>query len=272
MIGLLRFRFAQLLPLVFLLFSCSEYQKVLKSSDLDYKLEKAIEYYEEEKFNKAYPLLEELLTQFRGSRKAETVYYYYAKTLFGMRDHIIAAYHFKNIYQTFPNSPHEDECAFMSAYCHYLESPSYSLDQSYTYKAINELQLYVNTHSKSPRVPECNMIMDELRGKLERKSYERARQYYRMELYQAAVVGFNISLNKFPDSQFREEMLQLRLESQFLLAESSIEKKRMQRYRETLTAYNELMQYYPETDYKEEAEEIRARTQQKIQELKSLNS
>ena len=116
------------------------------------------------------------------------------------------------------------------------------------------------------------MIMDELRGKLERKSYERARQYYRMELYQAAVVGFNISLNKFPDSQFREEMLELRLESQFLLAESSIEKKRMQRYRETLTAYNELMQYYPETDYKEEAEEIRARTQQKIQELKSLNS
>jgi hypothetical protein len=46
----------------------------------------------------------------------------------------------------------------------------------------------------------------------------------------------------------------------------------MQRYRETLTAYNELMQYYPETDYKEEAEEIRAHTQQKIQELKSLNS
>ena len=80
--------------------SCGEYQKVLKSSDLDYKLEKAVEYYEEEKFNKAYPLLEELLTQFRGSRKAETVYYYYAKTLFGMPDHILAAYHFKNFYHT----------------------------------------------------------------------------------------------------------------------------------------------------------------------------
>ena len=272
MIGLLRFRFAQLLPLVFLLFSCSEYQKVLKSSDLDYKLEKAIEYYyEEEKFNKAYPLLEELLTQFRGSRKAETVYYYYAKTLFGMRDHILAAYHFKNFYQTFPNSPHEDECAFMSAYCHYLESPSYSLDQSYTYKAINELQLYVNTHSKSPRVPECNMIMDELRGKLERKSYERARQYYRMELYQAAVVGFNISLNKFPVRSSAKKCFSSdwRASSSW---PSRASKKRMQRYRETLTAYNELMQYYPETDYKEEAEEIRARTQQKIQELKSLNS
>lgn len=252
--------------------SCSEYQRVLKSPDLDYKLEKAIEYHDKGKFNKAYPIFEELLAQFRGSKKAETVYYYYAKTLYGMEDYILAGYHYKNFYKTFPNSKYEDECAYMAAYCQYLESPNFSLDQSFTYKAINEMQLYVNTHSSSPRVPECNLIMDEMRSKLERKSYEIARQYYRMELYQAAVVAFNNSLNDFPDSQFREDMLFLKLLSHFNLADDSIDEKKLQRFKETMTAYNELMQYYPDTEYNKRAEEIRAQTQQKINELKSMNS
>lgn len=257
---------------LFLLSSCSEYQRVLKSPDLDYKLEKAIEYYDKGKFNKAFPLFEELLTQFRGSTKAETVYYYYAKTLYGMQDNILAAYHFKNFYKTFPNSKFEDECAYMAAYCQYLESPSFSLDQSYSYKAINELQLYVNTHPNSPRIPECNLIMDELRSKLERKSFEVARQYYRMELYQAAVTAFNNSLNDFPDSQYREEMLFLKLLSQFKLADDSIDDKKMQRFKETLTAYNELMQYYPESEYQKRAEEIKDQTLEKIVDLKTINT
>ena len=38
------------LSIVLILFSCGEYQKVLKSSDVDYKYNKAIEYYEKEDF------------------------------------------------------------------------------------------------------------------------------------------------------------------------------------------------------------------------------
>ena len=38
------------LPIILFVFSCGEYQKVLKSSDVDYKYNKAIEYYEKEDF------------------------------------------------------------------------------------------------------------------------------------------------------------------------------------------------------------------------------
>jgi outer membrane protein assembly factor BamD len=114
--------------------------------------------------------------------------------------------------------------------------------------------------------------MDELRSKLERKSFEVARQYYRMELYQAAVTAFNNSLNDFPDSQYREEMLFLKLLSQFKLADDSIDDKKMQRFKETLTAYNELMQYYPESEYQKRAEEIKDQTLEKIVDLKTINT
>ena len=69
-----------LLPILFLLLlaSCSKYQKILKSTDLNLKFEKAVAYYEKDDFNRALPLLEELSTAFRGSAKAEEVNYYYA--------------------------------------------------------------------------------------------------------------------------------------------------------------------------------------------------
>ena len=83
-----------------LLASCGEYQEVLKSKDLDYKFTKAVEYYEAGDYNKSYPIFDELITLYRGTHKAQEVYFYYAHTLYMQRDFILAGYHFKNFYKT----------------------------------------------------------------------------------------------------------------------------------------------------------------------------
>ncbi|MBI1316882.1 outer membrane protein assembly factor BamD [bacterium] len=264
-LGSLKARWA--LWLLLPLFSCSEYQKVLKSPDMEYKLNKAIEYYNKQNYNKCYPLFEVLLTTTRGSKRAEEVYYYYAQTQHKLRDNILAAYHFKNLYKTFPNSVYADEAAFMAAYCTYLESPVYSLDQSYTYKAINEFQLYVNTHPGSPRIEEANRLMDELRSKLERKSYEIARQFYHREMYQSATVAFTNTLSDFPDTEYRESILFYKVISAHELAKNSIDAKKKQRYRETVTACNEFRQAFPNSDYLKRTEAIKAEALEKMQRL-----
>lgn len=244
--------------------ACSRYQKVLKSTDLDLKFKAAVEYYEDEKYNKAYPLFDELLTLYRGTQKAQDVYYYFAFTNYHLKDYLLAAYHFKNFYKTFPNSPYAEECAFMVGYCYYLESPVYSLDQTYTYKAINELQLFVNTHRQSTKLPECNEYIQELREKLERKSYERANLFYKTEYYQAAVVAFNATLNDFPDTQYREEVLFSRLKATYELAVNSIESKKLQRFIESKTAYFEFIETYPNSENAEDAQEMYAKIKQQI--------
>ena len=43
-------------------FGCGKYQKVLKSSDANYKYEMAVKYYEKGDFNRAMPLFRELTT------------------------------------------------------------------------------------------------------------------------------------------------------------------------------------------------------------------
>jgi outer membrane protein assembly factor BamD len=258
------------LLVLFSLSGCSEYQKILKSPDMDFKFKKGVEYFEAGKYEKAYPIFDELVQLYRGTNKSEEVYYYYAASLFGMKDYILAAFHFKNYSKTFPNNPKAEEAAYMTAYCYYLEAPEYSLDQGYTMKAINELQLYINRYPNSSRIETGNRIMRELRGKLERKQYEIAKQYFRTENYQSAVVSLANTLNDFPDTQFREEAMFLKLKSSYKLAENSIVTKQRQRFREAMTAYYDFVDYFPQSKNRIEAEAIFIRIKEQYEQLNAV--
>jgi len=83
--------------------SCGEYQEVLKSKDLDFKLEKPLSTMMQKSTTKAYPIFDELITLYSGTEKAQEVYFYYANTLYFQKDYILAGYHFKNFYKTFPS-------------------------------------------------------------------------------------------------------------------------------------------------------------------------
>lgn len=234
---------------VILFTACGEYQQVLKSKDLEFKLSKALEYYNDGDYNKAYPIFDELISLYRGTEKAQEVYFYYANTLYKQKDYILAGYHFKNFYKTFPQNENADEAAYLTAYCYYLEAPSHSLDQAYTFKAINELQLYINTHPGSENIERCNGYMEELRGRLELKSYEIAKQYYKTRKYKAAMTAFTTTLREYPDTPYREEAMYLKAKAAFKLAANSVADLQEERFIEANTALNDLEEVYPNSEY-----------------------
>ncbi|MFH1320780.1 MAG: outer membrane protein assembly factor BamD, partial [Bacteroidota bacterium] len=252
----LNFKFIISLLILISFYSCSKYRKVLKSTDFDYKYEMALQYYNDDHFYKALPLFEELITIYRGTEKAEQVYFYYSYCNYNLEDYIFAGYYFKNFSKTYPNSEHAEECQFMNAYCYYLTSPVSSLDQTNTYKAINELQLFINMHPQSSRITECNMLIDELRLKLENKSYKNAKLYYDLGNYKAASVAFNNTLKDFPDTKYKEEIVFFILKSNYLLAFNSVESKKEERLRTAINAYHTFIDSYSDSKYIKEAKSI----------------
>ena len=96
-----------------------------------------------------------------------------------------------------------EEVAFMNAHCYYLESPSYSLDATNTYKAIGELQYFIDKYPNSERVDKCNSLIDNLRDKLENKAFHNAKLYYDREDFSR--FALNNVVNDFPDTDYREE-------------------------------------------------------------------
>ena len=247
--------------------SCTKYGRMMKSTNLDAKQEYAIKLYNKGKYYKALPLFEELITMLRGTKKAELTYYYYAYTNYQLEDYETAAYDFGNFARSFPTSQYAEECAYMHAYCYYLSSPEYALDQTSTLKALNELQLFIDEHPESKRIEECNQLIDKLRFKLETKDREIASLYYHMEDYKAAVTAYKNLLKEFPATVYREESMFMAMKSEYLYAENSIETKKQERYSAALVTYAEFTAAFPESKWKKEAEGIAEDCRKRIEKL-----
>ena len=236
--------------------SCSDFNKVLKSTDMDLKYREAVKYYDKGDCSHALTLFEELYSVYKGTAKAESIYYYYAYANYCVGDYLLAAYHFKMFSKIFPYSKHVEECAFMGAYCYYQESPRWSLDQTDTRNAIKELQFFINKYPNSARIEECNKLIDYLRQKLERKCFEQAKLYYNMEDYKGTMVSVDNILKEFPDTKYREDALFMKLKASYLLAERSVESKKHDRLNTTIDLYNKFIAAFPQSKYLKDAEKI----------------
>jgi outer membrane protein assembly factor BamD len=235
---------------------CGDYNKILKSTDYEFKLKKAVEYYEDGEFVKAGTLFQELVNIYRGTSRADQIYYYYAKSMMGQKDYLMATHYFKSLLKEFPGSQYSEEAQFMVGYCNYLLSPKARLDQTVTKEAIESLQLYINLYPYNEKVDEANRLIDELMDKLVYKSYLNARLYYDFENYKAAVISLDNSLKEYPDSQYREELMYMLLKSKYLLAVNSVEEKKQERLSSALDEYFSFVDEYPESQYRKEVDKF----------------
>ena len=252
--------------------SCSEYNKILKGSDYDLKFEKALEYYEKNQCYRTLPLLDELMSYFRMTNKGEEVYYYYAKTQYCMGDYYLAGYYFKRFVKNFPQSAKAEECAFNAAICMMRNSPDYYLDQSDSYKAIDEFQLFMSKYPNSPWVDSCNTLVKDLRSRLEKKSFEKAKLYFKMEKYRSAVIAFKSALSEFPDTRFKEDIMFLALKSNYLYAENSVITKKVERFEETIKSYHNFVDSFRNSNYFREAENFYSSSLKELEKLKSVSN
>lgn len=248
----------------------SEFERVRATGDPEVLYAKANEYYTAGEHQKAQTLYELVLGSFRGRPEAEEIYFKYAYTYYQLQQYILASYYFKNFSQTYTNSPKREEADFMSAYSNYQLSPVYRLDQTYTLKAIDELQTFVNTYQRSNRVQESNKLIDEMRAKLERKAYEEGRLYFDLRMYQSATHVMENLLKDFPETKNAEEVRFLIVRSAFLLAENSVVDRQEERYRDVDAKAAAFLARYTKSGYKQEVSGIQIISSKKSNQLKNV--
>lgn len=241
---------------VLVLASCDGYNKLLKSTDYDLKLSKAMEYYDKGYYIRSSQLFEELIPVVKGTEKAESVYYHFAWSEYKMGDYLLSQYYFKNFTRQYPGSEHVEECNYMSAYCYFLNSPNYKLDQTYTKNAIKEFQSFLDQYPQSPKLDTCNLIIDKLRAKLEQKDYEIIKQYYKLSDWKATITATKNYIKEYPSSTYNEEMYYLMIDSYYTLALNSVYNKKAERLDAAIENYVKFVDLYPKSSYISRAENI----------------
>ncbi len=248
--------------------SCSEYQKLLKSDDAKLKYEKALELYEEGEYLKAITLFEQVIPIYKGTKDEEKIFYLYAQANYKAGDYIIAGYYFRNFAKSYPNSEYAQDAFYMSAYCYYLDSPPYNLDQTNTVKAIGEFQLFISRYPESDKVADANKYIEKLGDKLAKKSFYNSKLYFDLRQYEAAITAFENTLKGYPNSNYREDCLFYILQSHFLYAENSIRKKQSERYQKAVKAYKLYILEYPNGEYIKDAKKMHEKSLEALENRK----
>lgn len=257
----------------------SKFEKILGSNDPDYKYRQATYYYNLAKeketpryYENARLLLEDLKAAYTGTARIEEINYYLAYCYFGLGDLEQARFYFKSFTETFQDSEYTEDAYYMMAFCYYQDSPIYSLDQGSTLQAIEQFQLYLNLYPQSTKVDECNRFIDELRAKLERKSFENAKVFYTIGYYPAAIISLRNSLRQYPDSDYREDIEFLILKSNFLYATNSIPSRKQERFNDTMMAYQSFVEQFPESKYIKEVQEIEEDSREALESLGNITA
>lgn len=251
------------------LFGCSDINKVMKSTDYEYKIKKANEYYEAKKYSKAQLVYEDVMPVVKGTPDYESLYYRWAYCNYYQKDYLNAESLFRGFGENFPKSSKADEMEFMRAYSHYKISPKAELDQTSTLKAITFLQTYINIHPNSPKAKEATELIEVLRKKLEVKDVRSATLYYDMGMFKAAATAFNEIMFNFPDSDKGDEYKLMMIKAWFKYAENSYEYKQVERFEKVLNECADFVDRFPESKLLVEANKYKGLSENKIKTLQN---
>ncbi len=241
--------------------SCNEYNKLLKSTDYEYKYEAAKNYFANGQYNRASILLNELITILKGTDKAEESLYMLGMSYFNQGDYQTAAQSFIAYYNAYPRGVFAELARFQAGKALFLDTPEPRLDQSSTYQAIQQLQMFMEYCPESSKKQEAQDMIFALQDKLVLKELYSAKLYYNLgnymgNNYEACVITARNALKDYPYTDYREELSILILRAMYEMAVYSVEDKKMERYRETVDEYYAFRNEFPESKYLKEAEKI----------------
>lgn len=254
---------------LFMLASCSNFEKIRKSSDVNFKLTKANEFFDKKDYAHANELYKELMPIMKSTRNFEPLFYRYAYTFYYMRNYVEASYYFKNFTEYFPTSKDAEECEFMSAVSLFKFAPKYTLDQSNTIKALEALQSYATRYPASKRQTEANGYIQQSHKKLESKAADAAKLYFNIGQFKAATVAYRSVLRNYPESPNAELYQYMIMKAIFKYAKASIPEKQEERYSNAISAYRELKDNFPKSKYLDDAEQLNQEANNNVKKIRN---
>lgn len=245
--------------------SCkSQYEMLLNSNDADLKYEAAFDYYNAGKYSKAGSLFESLSVLTSGTERDDTVRYYWGLSNYKFKDYYTAETNFTNFIESYPRSPFASEARYLRLDCLYRSTLRYELDQSPTYKAITEISEYIIDYPNTPHLQSCRDMLTELNERLDKKAYEGAKLYYKMEDYKASRVALRNVLKDDSENIYREDILYYIAMSSYKYAYMSVQDKQKERYLTFVDDYFNFIGEIPESHYRKELDNVYRKAQKAL--------
>ena len=241
----------------------TQYDKVLEGNDVDAKYKAAFDYFNAGKYSRSSALFESLTLLTNGTERYDTVLYYLGLSNYSYKDYYTAETNFDQYLSYFPQGTFTEMAQFLRIDCLYRATLRYELDQTPTYTAITAIGEYLREHPEGANSDIARHRLQELGDRLDRKAYENAKLYYKMEDYKAARVALRNVLKDDADNIYREDILYYTAMASYKYAELSIPSKQKERYLVFQDDYLNFIGEYPESSYRKELDGLYEKVKEK---------
>lgn len=250
------------------------YKHKLKERDYDYMYEAAKEYYVAGQYDKSIQLLNDVITIMKGSDRGEESVYMLGMSYLKNKEYDIAAQTFQQYYTSYPRGTYTERARFYAGKALWISTPEAQLDQSDTYQAIQELQLFLEFYPNSPYREEAQDIIFEAQDKLVEKEYNAAKLYYNLGTYlgnnyQSCVICAQNALKDYPYTRYREDLALLVMKAKYELAYNSVLSKKAERYRDAVDECYAFKNEYSESANVKLADELLQKAEEALKDLPS---
>lgn len=253
--------------ILLLLSSCArEFNQVYRTPDYHYKYEYAKECFANGKYQRATTILQEVITQLKGTTDAQESLYMLAMAEFCNRDYETASETFKRYVKTYPRGVYAEMASYYAGQSLYMCTPEARLDQTETVKAIAAFQDYLDLYPDAQMKEQAQSRLFALQDKLVEKELYSSQLYYNLGTYfgncteggnnyEACIVTSENALKDYPYSSKREDFALLIMKSKYELAKQSVEEKRVERFQNAEDEAYGFINEYPDSKSRKLAEE-----------------
>ena len=243
----------------------SQFETLLSSNDVDAKYKAAMDLFNEGKYLKAGQLFESMAILTDGTERDDTVRYYWALSNYRYRDYYTAESNFAKFIEKYPQSPFSSDARFLRIDCLYRATYRWELDQAPTRNCLATIIQYeLEYPDAKDHLEACSAMKKDLYDRLDRKEFENARLYYKMEDYLAARVALRNVLKDNAENSYREDILYYTAMASYHYARMSIPAKQKERYLVFVDDYLNFVGEYPESKYRRELDAMYRRSQRAL--------
>lgn len=187
--------------------------------------------FEKERYTKAQQVLRDIILNYSGSAIIDSAEFYLARTMFEIgTDYLSAADEFHKLQEQYPSSPLGGASQYWEARSYYEQSPSYQLDQTFTNKALQGFQRYLEEHPREALTDSGYYYLGRCRDKLAHKEYAAANLYFDLGEFASAISYADVVLANYYDTDWAGPAQFTKGRSYFELADWTRSKKELQIY------------------------------------------
>lgn len=185
--------------------------------------------------------------QYPASAVADDAQFYLAECHYLREEFLLASEEYQSLKRLMASSSFVPQAQYKIAMCYYNLAPRSTLDQTYSKKAIEEFQSFVEDFRSDTLVADAEAKIRELNTRLAKKLYDTAELYMKLDYLRSAAFYYDMIVEKYHDTEFAEPAL---------LNKVKVLVKR-KKFDDAKAEVNKFFERYPNSQYRGEAESLR---------------